>query len=70
MEVKVMKNILGENDKIAEENRKLFTEKKILPTFEERINFWREVLTPEVWEMLKAGKISELESRIKKFFVL
>ena len=29
MEVKVMKNILGENDKIAEENRKLFAEKKI-----------------------------------------
>ena len=30
MEVKVMKNILGENDKIAEENRKFFGEKKIL----------------------------------------
>ena len=29
MEIKVMKNILGENDKIAEENRKLFAEKKI-----------------------------------------
>ena len=29
MEVKVMKNILGENDKIAEENRKLFREKNI-----------------------------------------
>ena len=29
MEVKVMKNILGENEKIAEENRKLFAEKKI-----------------------------------------
>lgn len=41
--------------------------KKIFPTFEERINFWREVLTEEVWEMLKAGKISELEGRIKKF---
>lgn len=41
--------------------------KKFFPTFEERINFWREVLTEEVWEMLKAGKISELEGRIKKF---
>ena len=41
--------------------------KKILPTFEERINFWREVLTPEVWEMLKDGKISELEVRIRNF---
>lgn len=30
MEIKVMKNILGENDKLAEENRKLFNEKKIL----------------------------------------
>lgn len=29
MEVKVMKNILGENEKIAEENRKLFANKKI-----------------------------------------
>ena len=29
MEVKVMKNILGENDKIAEENRKVFQEKKV-----------------------------------------
>ena len=40
--------------------------KKILPTFEERINFWREVLTPEVWKMLKFGKISEIENEIKK----
>lgn len=39
--------------------------KKILPTFEERIIFWREVLTAEIWEMLKAGKISELEKRIE-----
>ena len=29
MEVKVMKNILGENDKIAVDNRKLFAEKNI-----------------------------------------
>ena len=29
MEIKVMKNILGENDKIAEENKKIFAEKKI-----------------------------------------
>ncbi|MBQ9486718.1 MAG: hydrogenase nickel incorporation protein HypB [Selenomonadaceae bacterium] len=29
MEVKVMKNILGENEKIAEENRKLFRDKNI-----------------------------------------
>ena len=30
MEVKIMKNILGENDKIAAENRQLFHDKKIL----------------------------------------
>lgn len=30
MEIQVMKNILGENDRIAEENRKFFAEKKIL----------------------------------------
>ena len=29
MEVKVMKNILGENEKIAEENRKFFRDKKV-----------------------------------------
>ena len=29
MEIQVMKNILGENDRIAEENRKFFAEKKI-----------------------------------------
>ena len=29
MKIEVMKNILGENDKIAEENRKLFAEKKV-----------------------------------------
>ena len=29
MEIKVMKNILGENDKIAEENRAIFCEKKL-----------------------------------------
>ena len=40
--------------------------KKILPTFEERINFWRKVLTEKVWEMLKSGKISEIEDKIKK----
>ena len=30
MEIKVMKNILGENDKIAEENRKMFAEKNLV----------------------------------------
>ena len=29
MKIEVMKNILGENDKIADENRKLFAEKKV-----------------------------------------
>ena len=39
--------------------------KKILPTFEERINFWREVLTPEVWQMLKSGNFSALEKNLQ-----
>lgn len=30
MEIQIMKNILGENDRIADENRKFFAEKKIL----------------------------------------
>ena len=30
MEIKVMKNILGENDRIAEENRKFFADKNII----------------------------------------
>ena len=30
MEIKVMKNILGENDKLADENRKLFAEKNLV----------------------------------------
>ncbi|MBQ7197794.1 MAG: hydrogenase nickel incorporation protein HypB, partial [Selenomonadaceae bacterium] len=29
MEIKVMKNILGENEKIADENRKFFRDKKV-----------------------------------------
>ena len=37
--------------------------KKILPDDNERIKFWREVFTPEFWQLLKAGKIDE----IKKF---
>lgn len=39
--------------------------RKIFPTFEERIKFWRETLTPEVWQMLKAGDLAALENKIK-----
>ena len=40
--------------------------KKFFPTFEERIKFWREVLTPEVWQLLKSGELAALENKIKK----
>ena len=40
--------------------------KKFFPTFEERIKFWRETLTPEVWQLLKSGNLAELENKIKK----
>lgn len=40
--------------------------KKFFPTFEERIKFWRETLTPEVWQLLKNGDLAALENKIKK----
>ena len=43
---------------IADYRRKL---KKISPDADDRINFWREVLTPEIWKLLKSGKLDELQ---------
>ena len=34
--------------------------KKFLPDVEARKNFWREILTPEVWENLKRGELDKL----------
>jgi len=47
---------------IAEYRRKL---KKILPNADDRINFWREVLTPEIWQLLKGGKLDDLRETLK-----
>lgn len=44
--------------------------KKILPTFEMRTEFWRKTLTEEVWEMLKSGKLQEIENKIKKCIIM
>ena len=39
--------------------------KKTLQNHEDRKNFWREVLTPKVWELLKNGELEKLEEKIK-----
>mgnify|MGYP002623046282 CR=1 FL=1 len=54
----------AEGLKIISEYRQVA--KKFFPTFEERIKFWREVLTPEVWQLLKSGDLTALENKIKK----
>ena len=38
---------------------------KKLPTHELRIQFWQEVLTPEIWQLIKHGELSKLEDKIK-----
>ena len=35
--------------------------KKILPDDKARTKFWREILTPEIWQLIKAGKLDELK---------
>ena len=37
---------------------------KKIPTHELRIKFWQEILTPEIWENIKAGNLSKLENKI------
>lgn len=49
----------GEGLKIIAEFRNEL--KKILPDDESRKNFWREILTPEIWQLLKSGKLEELK---------
>ncbi len=36
-----------------------------LPTHQARIKFWREVLTPEIWHIIKRGDLKNLEAKIK-----
>ena len=33
----------------------------LLPTHKDRINFWRETLTPALWQIIKAGDTAQLE---------
>ena len=35
--------------------------KKILPDDKARTKFWRKFLTPEIWQLIKAGKLDELK---------
>ncbi len=43
---------------IAELRREV---KKILPDDKARTKFWREFLTPEIWQLLKSGKLDDLK---------
>ena len=36
--------------------------KKILPDNKARTKFWREVLTPELWQLLKSGEVDKLKN--------
>lgn len=37
---------------------------KKIPTHELRIQFWQEILTPEIWQDIKRGALSALENKI------
>lgn len=38
---------------------------KKIPTHELRIQFWQKILTPEIWQFIKLGKLFNLENKIK-----
>lgn len=38
---------------------------KKFPTHKLRIKFWQEVLTPEIWQIIKSAELSKLEDKIK-----
>lgn len=46
--------------------------KKILPDTNARIKFWRETLTPEIWQLLKSGNLDELKEILnrRKFYAM
>ena len=54
----------GEGLKIIAEFRNEL--KKILPDDESRKNFWREVLSPQLWQLLKSGNLDEIKKRVAK----
>ena len=39
--------------------------KKILQNHEDRKNFWRKILTPEIWKLLRNGELEKVEAKIK-----
>jgi len=43
--------------------------KNILQNHEDRKNFWRNVLTPEMWKLFKAGELEKAEAIIKNALV-
>ncbi len=40
--------------------------KKFLPDDKSRIKFWREILTPEIWQLLKVGNIDKLKKVLEE----
>ena len=42
--------------------------KNILQNYEDRKKFWREVLTPEMWKLFKAGELEKAEAILKNAF--
>ena len=53
----------GEGLKIIAEFRREV--KKILPDSKARTKFWYEVLTPEIWQLLKSGELDKLKKILK-----
>ena len=39
--------------------------KNILQNHEDRKKFWREILTPKIWKLLKAGELEKAEAILK-----
>ena len=53
----------GEGLKIISQKRQEV--KKLLQNHEDRKNFWRRILTPELWQLLKKGELEKVEEIIK-----
>ena len=53
----------GEGLKIISQRRQEV--KKLLQNHEDRKNFWRRILTPELWQLLKKGELEKVEEIIK-----
>ena len=69
----VRENLEREFDKNFVEGLKIISKyrqevKKILPNHESRKNFWREVLTPSMWKLLKNGELEKVKEILKNAF--